>query len=192
MNEHSTNEELILVNENDAEIGAMEKLAAHQNGGALHRAFSIFIFNDEGKMLLQQRALGKYHFGGLWTNACCSHPRPGEAIEAAAARRLPEEFNFEAPLQKLFSFLYQAHDENSGLSEWECDHVFIGNWNGAPQPNAEEIGDWQWMSIESLRADVARNPARYTPWFRIALERVLEHFATAGREYSQPARGTGE
>jgi isopentenyl-diphosphate delta-isomerase len=171
------NEALILVDENDEEIGVMEKLEAHQNGGALHRAFSIFIFNDAGEMLLQQRALGKYHFGGLWTNACCSHPRPGEKTPDAAQRRLQEEFGFQTPLQKLFSFLYQAHDEKSGLSEWECDHVFIGNWNGAPQPNAEEIGDWRWVTVAELSADLAQNPVHYTPWFRIALERVLEYFA---------------
>lgn len=173
-------EQLILVDENDSEIGAMEKLAAHQNGGALHRAFSIFIFNDAGEMLLQQRADAKYHFGGLWANACCSHPRPGETVEDAAARRLPEEFRFQTPLQKLFSFLYQAHDEKTGLTEHELDHVFIGHWNGAPQPNAAEIQDWQWIGTEELRADIAQNPARYTPWFHIALERVLEYMASPG------------
>ena len=177
MNEISMNEQLILVDENDNEIGAMEKLAAHQNGGALHRAFSIFIFNDAGEMLLQQRANAKYHFGGLWTNACCSHPRLGETIEAAAARRLPEEFNFETPLQKLFSFLYQAHDEKSSLTEQELDHVFVGNWNGTPQPNANEIQNWRWVEVADLRADIMCNPARYTPWFRIVLERFLEHIA---------------
>ncbi len=177
MNENSMSEHVILVDENDNEIGAMEKLAAHQNGGALHRAFSIFIFNDEGKMLLQQRAARKYHFSGLWTNACCSHPRPSETIEAAAARRLPEEFKFETPLQKLFCFSYQAHDENSGLTEQEIDHVFVGNWNGAPQPNAEEIRNWQWIEVADLRADIAQNPTRYTPWFRVVLEQFLEQVA---------------
>jgi isopentenyl-diphosphate delta-isomerase len=177
MNDISMNEQVILVDEKDGEIGAMEKLAAHQNGGALHRAFSIFIFNEQGKMLLQQRSAGKYHFGGLWTNACCSHPRPGEKTADAAQRRLREEFNFGTPLQKLFSFAYQAHDEKSGLTEREFDHVFIGNWNGAPQPNADEIGDWKWIEVAELRADIAKSPARYTPWFRIVLEQVLEHFA---------------
>jgi isopentenyl-diphosphate delta-isomerase len=177
MNENFMNEQLILVDEKDNEIGAMEKLAAHQNGGVLHRAFSIFIFNDEGKMLLQQRAASKYHFGGLWTNACCSHPRVGETIEAATARRLPEEFNFQTPLQKLFSFLYRAHDEKTDLTEHELDHVFIGKWNGVPRPNADEIQNWRWIEIEELRTDIAQNPARYTPWFRIVLERFLGQIA---------------
>ena len=175
MIENSMNEQLILVDENDNEIGAMEKLAAHQNGGELHRAFSIFIFNDAGEMLLQQRANTKYHFGGLWTNACCSHPRPGEKTEDAAARRLCEEFGFGTPLKKLFSFSYQAHDQNSGLTEWGLDHVFIGTWSGTPQPNAEEIQNWQWVKVAELRADIARSPHHYTPWFRIVLERVLEN-----------------
>lgn len=168
-------EQLILVDENDVCVGTMEKLAAHEGGGVLHRAFSVFIFDEQGRVLLQQRAAGKYHFGGLWTNACCSHPRPGEEVAAAARRRLREEFGFETTLEKSFSFLYHAHDAESGLSEWEYDHVFIGRWQGIPKPNPDEIADWKWLSPAELRADVEANPRHYTPWFRLAFERALEH-----------------
>ena len=160
---------------NDVAVGAMEKLAAHQDGGTLHRAFSIFIFNGAGELLLQQRAAAKYHFGGLWTNTCCSHPRPEESTHAAAIRRLQEEFGFEAELKRAFSFLYEAADEASGLTEREYDHVFCGQFDGKPQPNAEEIESWRWVSLSELQRDMEARPQRYTPWFRLALPQLLRY-----------------
>ncbi len=163
-------EQVILVDENDNQIGAEEKLKAHQNGGKLHRCFSILVFNSKGELLLQQRALSKYHCGGLWTNTCCSHPRPGEVTGEAAHRRLKEEFGFDTEFKELFTFIYRAGFDN-GLTEWEFDHVFVGTYDGKPDPNPEEIGDYMWISPEELRKDVEENPEKYTPWFRIILER---------------------
>ena len=131
--------QVILVNEQDAPIGVMEKMEAHKTG-TLHRAFSIFIFNSQGEMLLQQRAKGKYHSGGLWTNACCSHPQPGEQVEKAAERRLMEELGFSTSLEKVFDFLYKAGLDN-GLTEHEFDHVFVGEYNGAINFNTEEVAN---------------------------------------------------
>jgi len=173
-------DQVVLVDERDNPVGVEGKLPAHERGGRLHRAFSVFIVNREGKMLLQRRARGKYHFGGLWTNACCSHPRPGQPVPEAAAARLREEFGFDAPLSPAFSFVYRAEDPATGLTEHEFDHVFIGEFDGRPQPNPAEIEDWEWVDPAELLSDVRRQPARYTPWFRIALERVVEHLR-AGR-----------
>lgn len=170
---------VILVNEADQEIGTQEKLAAHQNGGQLHRAFSVFLFHPDGRMLLQRRALTKYHFGGLWTNACCSHPRPGEATRDAANRRLQEELGISADIEEAFSFVYRAEDAVSGLTEHEFDHVFIGAFDGDPVPNPEEVAEVAWVHPDALLADLAENPTRYTPWFHIALERVM---AAGGRQ----------
>jgi isopentenyl-diphosphate delta-isomerase len=167
-------EEIILVDENDNEIGSMEKIEAHKHGGKLHRAFSIFVFNDEGKMLLQLRAKKKYHFGGLWTNTCCSHPRKGETLEDAVHRRLKEEFGFDTDLKEIFSFTYRAEFDN-GLTEHEFDHVFIGNFNGEPKPNPEEIDNFKWIEIDELEKDVQNHPENYTPWFKIALDRVIKY-----------------
>src|SRR5215212_4374265 len=156
------NEQIVLVDKNDRPIGPIEKLAAHQRPAKLHRAFSIFIFNSQNQMLLQLRARGKYHFGGLWTNACCSHPRPGQAVADAARARLREEFGFDAPLSAAFSFVYRAEDPGTGLTEHEFDHVFIGEFNGTPRPNPGEIDAWEWVDPEQLLLDVERHPARYT------------------------------
>ncbi len=164
---------LILVNECDEVVGCAEKLQAHQNGGTLHRAFSIFIFNARGEMLLQRRAPAKYHFAGLWSNACCGHPLWGQPLEEAASARLQFEFGFRTPLQVVSSFLYRAFDAKSGLTEHEFDHVFRGQWDGQPHPNPEEIDDWKWIEVGLLRADVALHPQRYTPWFQIVLDEVL-------------------
>ncbi|HEX8463256.1 MAG TPA: isopentenyl-diphosphate Delta-isomerase, partial [Abditibacterium sp.] len=153
--QHRNRDQVVLVNERDETLGAQSKLEAHQNGGVLHRAFSIFIFDCDGRMLLQRRADSKYHFAGLWTNACCSHPQPGEALEAAVHARLCDEFGFDVPLREVFSFVYHAHDAQSGLTEREFDHVFIGEFGGEPQPNPHEIGDWKWLSFEAVRADLA-------------------------------------
>ena len=170
-------DDLILVDEHDNPVGYSAKLAAHENGGRLHRAFSVFLFNAAGQMLLQQRAGAKYHFGGLWTNTCCSHPRRDEPVEQAARRRLREEMGIDAPLERAFSFVYRAADPASGLVEHEFDHVFVGRFEGAPQPNAAEVGGWRWIDPAELSRDVEANPARYTPWFKIALDRVLRHIA---------------
>ena len=168
-------DDVILVDEHDNPVGYAGKLAAHENGGRLHRAFSVFLFNAAGQMLLQQRADGKYHFGGLWTNACCSHPRRDEPVEAAARRRLREEMGIDVPLERAFSFAYRAAAPVSGLVEHEFDHVFLGRFDGSPQPNAAEVGAWRWVDPAELSRDVQANPASYTPWFKIALDRVLQH-----------------
>ena len=167
-------DEVVLVDESDRPVGSAPKLAAHQNGGRLHRAFSIFIFNSAGQMLLQRRAPGKYHFGGLWTNACCSHPRAGPSLADSARARLRHEFGFDVPLEELFSFVYRAEDPVSGLTEHEFDHVFVGRFDGEPAPNPDEIDSWRWIDPSELLRDVERHPDRYTPWFRIVLDRVLE------------------
>lgn len=168
-------EEIILVDENDKELGFIEKMQAHVNGGKLHRAFSIFIFNKEGKLLLQQRAKSKYHFGGLWTNTCCSHPNKGEDLKDAVHRKLKQEFGFDTDMKELFSFLYRAEDPKSGLAEYELDHVFIGSFDGTPQPNPEEIEEFKWITIDELQKDIEDNPDSYTPWFKICLGKVVEH-----------------
>jgi len=164
---------VILVDESDRPTGSAPKLDAHLNGGALHRAFSIFIFNSGGRMLLQRRARGKYHFGGLWTNACCSHPRLGQTLADSAHARLRHEFGFDAPLEELFSFIYRAEDPVSGLTEHEFDHVFVGRFDGRPAPNPEEIEQWEWVDRSRLLDDISTHPERFTPWFRIVLERVF-------------------
>jgi len=165
-------EEVILVDEEDREIGKMEKIRAHQEG-RLHRAFSIFIFSPDGRMLIQKRAKEKYHCGGLWANACCSHPRPGETLEEAVHRRLREELGFDTELKEAFHFIYRATFPN-GLTENEFDHVFIGFYSGPVQPNKEEVEEIKWVAPEEILEDMRKNPERYTPWFRIALEKVLE------------------
>lgn len=163
-------EELILVNELDEPIGIMEKMEAHKKG-LLHRAFSIFIFNMKGEMLLQQRALGKYHSAGLWTNACCSHPRPGEDTREAATRRLNEELGFTAGLEKIFDFTYRTQFDN-GLTEFEFDHVFAGIYDGSIHPDKNEVGDTCWKSLDDIRASLASHPAKYTSWFHLAFPLV--------------------
>lgn len=160
-------EEVILVNDKDEPIGTMEKLEAHQKG-KLHRAFSVFLFNTEGQLLLQRRALHKYHSGGLWTNTCCSHPRPGEDTLLAAHRRLIEEMGLQAELTFKTSFLYKSEFEN-GLTEHELDHVFTGSCNAVPQPNKEEVDSYEWLSPEAIKQDILSNPEKYTTWFRIAM-----------------------
>ncbi len=164
-------ERIILVDERDNEVGSEEKMKAHQNGGKLHRAFSIFVFNGKGEMLLQKRAAGKYHCGGMWTNTCCSHQRPDESLEQAAHRKLKQEMGFDTKLKEIFSFIYKASFDN-GLTEHELDHVFAGRFDGKPEPNPEEASDFEWLGIDKLKKDVAKNPGKYTPWFRVVLGRV--------------------
>lgn len=161
-------EEVILVDLYGHPIGIEEKLRAHQNGGRLHQAFSIFIFNPGGEMLLQQRSRKKYHFAELWTNACCSHPRKGEALEDAAHRRLKTEFGFDTELKEVFRFIYRSLDVKSGLTEYEFDHVFTGMFDGEPEPHPLEIDNWKWVDVAALRVDLEEHPDQYTPWFRIA------------------------
>jgi len=166
-------EEVVLVDQEDKEIGREEKIKAHQEA-KLHRAFSIFILNSRGEWLLQKRAKEKYHCGGLWTNTCCSHPRPGEAVEEAAHRKLKQEMGFDCDLKRVFSFIYNAPFDN-GLTEHELDHVLIGKWDGEPEMNPEEVEEFKWISPEELKKDVLEHPEKYTPWFKIVLKRVEEH-----------------
>lgn len=163
-----TSEEVVLVDEMDREAGAAAKLAAHENGGRLHRAFSVFVFDAAGRLLLQRRAADKYHFGGLWTNTCCGHPRPGEDVSSAASRRLWEEMGIAPGLTPVTSFVYEAFDPASGLTEREYDHVLRGRHEGTPDPDLVEVEGWTWISTEELAADLARNPESYTPWFPLA------------------------
>jgi isopentenyl-diphosphate delta-isomerase len=169
-----TNEELlILVDEEDNEIGYEEKVACHLGEGKLHRAFSIFVFNDRNELLLQMRSNEKMLWGGFWTNTCCSHPRKGESLEEAVHRRIMEEMGFDCELKEIFKLPYHANFKNIG-SEKEIDHVFIGRYNGPIEPNPEEVADWKWISIEDLKKDIEENPDNYTPWFKIALNRVID------------------
>lgn len=170
-------DEVILVDDKDNEIGVEEKIRAHKEPPKLHRAFSIFIFNTQEQMLLQQRALNKYHSPGLWTNTCCSHPRPGETSEVAAHRRLAEEMGFDTVLKEAFTFTYKAPFDN-GLTEWEFDHVFIGDHNGDIQPDPKEVEGFKWVDVEELQQDVKNRPEDYTPWFKIVLEQVLKHITS--------------
>jgi isopentenyl-diphosphate delta-isomerase len=163
--------EVVLVDESDRAIGVMEKMEAHQKG-LLHRAFSIFLFNTNGDMLLQRRAMSKYHSPGLWTNTCCSHPMNGELVESAAVRRLKEEMGMSCDMTKSFDFIYKAELEND-LIEHEFDHVFFGTTNHTPNPNSEEVCEWKWMPVYDVYIDVQLNPDRYTEWFKIALPQVM-------------------
>ena len=165
-------EEVILVDGQDVQIGQMEKMEAHRKG-SLHRAFSVFIFNGQGEMLLQQRAPAKYHSAGLWTNACCSHPRPGEDTRAAATRRLQEELGFTTSLTKIFDFKYRVSFDN-GLTEHEFDHVYIGTFTKKILPNPAEVQDYCYKKIEELAATIKSHPHKYTAWFCIAFPKVAE------------------
>jgi isopentenyl-diphosphate delta-isomerase len=165
-------QEVVLVDEMDNVTGTMEKMEAHRRA-LLHRAFSVFIFNSHGDMLLQQRAKKKYHSPELWTNACCSHPYPDEPVEKAAVRRLQEEMGFTTTLQKAFSFIYEAAFEN-GLTEHEFDHVFIGEYNGPIIPDNGEVQDYCFQSIDEIAAALKSHPTRFTAWFHLAFPRVSE------------------
>ncbi len=166
-------ENVILVNESDEPIGVMPKMEAHQKA-LLHRAFSVFIFNSEGKLMLQQRALHKYHSPGLWTNTCCSHQRLGESNLEAGNRRLFEEMGMKVDLEELFSFIYKAPFDN-GLTEHELDHVMIGYSEQSPVINKEEVEDWKWMGMDDIKTDINTQPEAYTAWFKIIFDRVHSH-----------------
>ena len=163
---------VILVNENDEQIGLMPKMEAHEKA-LLHRAFSVFVFNDKNELMLQQRALHKYHSPGLWTNTCCSHQREGESNIQAGKRRLQEEMGFVTDLKEVISFIYKAPFDN-GLTEHEFDHVIIGNYNNKPIINPDEVADWKWMSLEAIKVDMNVNPELYTAWFKIIFEKFYE------------------
>lgn len=163
-------DQVVLVDREDNPIGVMEKMEAHRTG-VLHRAFSIFIFNSAGQLLLQQRATNKYHSGGLWTNTCCSHPRPEESIQEAAQRRLQEEMGFASPLTFAFSFIYKAQ-LNSYLMEHELDHVLIGHWDSEPKINCKEVAAWKFIDWDTLKKDLQLRPESYSEWFKIALDQV--------------------
>lgn len=164
-------EQVILVDKDDCEIGLMEKMEAHKQS-VLHRAFSVFLFNPQGKMLLQQRALTKYHSAGLWTNTCCSHPRPGETLENAVSRRLIEEMGITTKVFKAFDFIYQAELPDN-LNEYEFDHVFIGNYDADVRPNHLEVANFVYQSIEEVEANLESHPEKYTVWFKIAFPKVV-------------------
>jgi len=164
---------VVLVNTDDVPQGTAEKLEAHVEGW-LHRAFSIFVFDPDGRLLLQKRADHKYHSAGLWSNTCCSHPRPDEDLDEAVRRRLIEEMGFECPLHRAFHFIYRA-EVGGGLIEHELDHVFIGHARPKVVPNADEVSDWAWVEPDDLLSEVATRPDRYTYWFRHILDRTLSH-----------------
>jgi isopentenyl-diphosphate delta-isomerase len=163
-------EEIILVDTFDNPIGYLGKTETHKLG-LLHRAFSVFIFNDNNQLLLQQRAKNKYHSGGLWTNSCCSHPRKNETTLAAAERRLMEEMGISTPLKKNFDFIYKATVDNE-LTEHEYDHVFFGNYNSSPIINTDEVMDWKYESLDNIKMRIQKKPNDYTEWFKICFDEV--------------------
>ena len=166
-------ENVILVNQNDEQIGLMPKLEAHEKA-ILHRAFSVFVLNSKNEIMLQQRASQKYHSPLLWTNTCCSHQREGESNIGAGSRRLFEEMGFNTELKELFHFIYKAPVDN-GLTEHELDHVMIGYCNEDPKINPEEVEDWKWMKIEDVKIDMGNQPQLYTVWFKIIFDEFY-HF----------------
>jgi len=162
-------------------------MEAHKRG-LLHRAFSVFIFNSKGQMLLQKRAPKKYHSGGLWSNACCGHPYPGEEVDLAAVRRLREEMGFTTHLEKIFDFTYHLSFEN-GLTENEFDHVFVGEYDGSIHPDANEVTDYTFTGMNEIREHLSQQPETYTGWFQIAFPKIEDWL----RESKwQEARGKGQ
>ncbi len=170
-------EKVILVNEKDEQIGLMPKMEAHEKA-LLHRAFSVFVFNDSNELMLQQRAAHKYHSPLLWTNTCCSHQREGESNIEAGKRRLQEEMGFVVDLTESISFIYKAPFDN-GLTEHEYDHVLLGHFNGEPVINTDEVASWKWMTIEAVRKDILNKPEIYTEWFKIIFDKFYEHINIA-------------
>jgi len=167
-----TEEQVILVDKNDNQIGLMPKMEAHEKA-LLHRAFSVFVFNDKNELMLQQRAMHKYHSPGLWTNTCCSHQRDGESNLEAGMRRLQEEMGFVTDLEETTSFVYKAPFDN-GLTEHEYDHIMVGYFDGEPQLNEKEVADWKWMKLEAVKEDINKHPELYTAWFKIIFEKFYE------------------
>jgi len=165
-------EQVILVNEKDEQIGLMPKMEAHEKA-VLHRAFSVFVFNDQNQLMLQQRAAEKYHSPLLWANTCCSHQRDGESNLKAGKRRLQEEMGFVCELEEKTSFIYKAPFDN-GLTEHELDHILVGYYNENPKLNREEVEDFKWMTVEEVKTDMALNPEIYTEWFKIIFEKFYD------------------
>ena len=165
-------DKVILVDVNDNQIGLMPKLEAHEKG-ALHRAFSVFIFNKYGELMLQKRSLGKYHSPGLWTNTCCSHQRDGESNITSGKRRLNEEMGFETALIEKTSFIYQAKFDN-GLTEHEFDHILVGYYDKPPNINSDEVDSWKWMSMNNVQDDINEYPENYTAWFKIIFKKYYK------------------
>ncbi|WP_313385351.1 isopentenyl-diphosphate Delta-isomerase [Chishuiella sp.] len=163
---------VVLVDENDNKLGLMEKQQAHV-AGLLHRAFSVFVFNSKGELMIQQRAASKYHSPTLWTNTCCSHPRENETYIEGAHRRLEEEMGFDCELEFKFSFIYKAHLDNN-LTEHELDHVYIGIYNNEPNLNPDEVMAYRWVELDELKKDIEKNPQLYTAWFKI----IFEHYVS--------------
>ena len=166
-------EKVVLVDRNDNPIGLMSKLEAHEKG-VLHRAFSVFILNKKGQLMLQRRALDKYHSPGLWTNTCCSHPRESEGNIEAGVRRLKEEMGFTTPLMPMFSFIYKSKFDN-GLTEHEFDHVLLGYYDKQPFINTIEVSEWKWMSLDKIILEIKNKPEDFTVWFKIIFERFYNH-----------------
>ncbi len=176
MNDNNTdpaNELLILVDSHDNEIGLLDKVSVHRTG-VLHRAFSVFVFNSKGFVLLQRRALNKYHSPGLWSNTCCSHPRKGESTDVACSRRLMEEMGMKCDLSFAFSFTYRAEFEN-GLIEHEFDHVYFGFTDEMPEHNSQEVMEWKYISVKELQNKILARPEDYTEWLKICFPKVVEH-----------------
>lgn len=167
-------EQVVLVDEHDEPLGILGKLEAHRQG-LLHRAFSVFLFDGEGRLLLQQRALGKYHSGGLWTNTCCSHPRPGEPVRQAAERRCLEEMGIRCVLEERFSFIYRAVLAD-GLTEHEFDHVLFGRFDGVPRPDPREVMATTWIHRDALGAELHGTPERFTPWLHRCWPEIAHHW----------------
>jgi isopentenyl-diphosphate Delta-isomerase len=173
LNSSQKEKRVILVNDSDEAVGVMEKTLAHKTG-SLHRAYSIFILNDRNEMLLQQRAMEKYHSGGLWSNACCSHPAPGEDLLVSASTRLKEELGISTTLKWIFNFTYQASLDN-GLVEHEFDHVLAGNYNGPAIPDPGEVMNHAFFPLTQIQNDLQDNPSRFTAWFHIAFPLFLQY-----------------
>lgn len=171
MEDLNKEEMVVLVDEENNVLGYVGKLEAHKKA-LLHRAISVIVFNSKGEMLVQQRALTKYHWAGIWSNTCCSHPRKDESFQAAAERRLFEELGIKTPLKEEFHFIYKAYDEPSGLTEWEYDTVFTGVFDGPFEFNKEEVAAVRWMKIQDLLNDIQTHPEQYSFWFKIILEEM--------------------
>lgn len=166
-------EKVILVNEKDEPIGLMGKMEAHEKG-LLHRAFSVFVFNDKDEVMIQQRAAHKYHSPLLWANTCCSHPREGEGVIEAGKRRLREEMGFETPLEHRTAFVYKAPFDN-GLTEYEYDHILVGRYNGEPHINPDEVLNWRWVSLPQLQIEIKQTPEQFTAWFKIIFDKYYDY-----------------
>jgi isopentenyl-diphosphate delta-isomerase len=165
-------DKVILVDLNNNQVGLMPKLEAHEKG-VLHRAFSVFVFNENGELMLQRRSLVKYHSPGLWTNTCCSHQREGESNIESGKRRLNEEMGFTTELTEKTSFIYKAEFDN-GLIEHEFDHILVGYFDNSPKINTKEVDSWKWMSMESVQDDINESPENYTAWFKIIFKKYYK------------------